>query len=126
MTIPKLLIILLVAGLALAYDLILRTPRRQELALLLLAAVMLALLSACAPQSTWTPAEVDPGYHLFYLTPLRTAVVLSTGPIPAWDGDRAHQVSILECSATSARITATDWIDRSILLDDLCSAEAYR
>jgi hypothetical protein len=74
---------------------------------------------------TWTPRDIDPGTHLFYMSPVLEAVNANGGIVPAWDGNRVNQVSILECSETQARIADGVWIDRALLLADWCAAGTY-
>ena len=49
--------------------------------MLFLAAVM--LLSGCAPEKTktWTPSAIDPGLHLFYMSPVTEAVSVRPGRV---------------------------------------------
>lgn len=88
--------------------------------------VVAVLLMGCAGErKTWTPRDVDPGTHLFYMSPVSVAVSVNGAVVPAWDGNRQNQVSILECSDTDARIADGVWIDRALLLADWCDADIY-
>lgn len=91
--------------------------------------LMVILLAGCAPEKTWTPMDIDPSFHLFYLSPVSQAVEVNGKKIPAWDGERSHQVEIYECSDTQARISGGEnpiWVERSILLADWCDTETFK
>jgi hypothetical protein len=79
-----------------------------------------------APEKRWTPREIDPGFHLFYMSPVTEATRVNGVIVPAWDGNRHNQVDIYECSATHARVSDEKWVPRSILLADWCDAEIYK